>query len=189
MKKIFPFLFLFPFLAQAQLDTSLFWNAETPHLGIGTWESAQLPVTHSGGVQIIRTCDTIVPAEWGQRWAEGIVARPGRLDVRGYPQITYPSLRLPDCEAWETFTAWTAENKTKTVCNHEWVYAEWNEVNTLDIFTTLEMPPPCGKSRTENEARICRNCLRHETRVRTHGMKEVERKSQYQLLIEKIRDR
>jgi len=165
MKKILFLFLLIPVMAQAQ-------------------KPVQLPVNYFDGAAIISTGDTIP-----YTWARGIATPPGRLEVRGYPQISYPSLRVPDCEAWETFSAWEVKNSNIIMCNHAWAYAEWNEVNTLDLFTTLEMPPPCGRTRHENEARICRTCLRHETRVRMHGMKEVERKSEFQTLLEKINDR
>lgn len=122
-----------------------------------------------------------------QEWAQGVTARPGLLFSS--TSSVYPVMRIPDCELWETFTDWEAKNTNKIVCNHAWAYAEWNEVNALDLFTTLEMPPPCGKTRHDNEARICRTCLRHETRVRSHGMKEVVKKSEFQTLLEKINDR
>ena len=122
-----------------------------------------------------------------QEWAQGVTARPGLLFSS--TSSVYPTVRVPDCEPWETFTEWQVINISKEKCTHDWVVAEWREVNTLDWYTTLEMPPPCGKTRTDNEARICRTCLRHETRVRAYGMKEVERKSEFQTLLEKINDR
>ena len=160
MKKILFLLVFIPVLAQAQ-------------------SAAQLPVTHfTGKVSVVGTCDTIVPEDF-------VIQNPG-WTITSLP--TY-GFRVPDCEPWETFTDWQAKNTGKAKCAHEWVVAEWNEVNALDLFTTLEMPPPCGKTRHDNEARICRTCLRHETRVRTHGMKEVVRKSEFQTLLEKIHDR
>ena len=117
-----------------------------------------------------------------QEWAQGVT-------LRGMTSLYTHQFRVPDCEAWETFTGWQAKNTGKTKCAHDWAVAEWDEVNTRNLYTTLEMPPPCGKTRYDNEARICRTCLRHETRVRTYGMKEVERKSEFQSLLEKINDR
>ena len=163
MKKILFLLVFIPVLAQAQ-------------------SAAQLPVTHfTGKVSVVGTCDTIVPEDF-------IIQNPG-WSIAPMPNNFSRIHRLPDCEAWETFTDWQAKNTGKTKCVHDWVVAEWNEVNTISAFTTLEMPPPCGKTRHDNEARICRTCLRHETRVRTHGMKEVVRKSEFQTLLEKIHDR
>lgn len=123
-----------------------------------------------------------IPAEWTSQWTEG-------THLAVYPPLSTYQYRIPDCEAWETFTEWAAKNQGKSKCAHDWAVAEWREVNGINLIQTSEMPPPCGKTRHDNEARICRTCLRHETRVRTYGMKEVERKSEYQALLEKINDR
>ena len=120
-----------------------------------------------------------------RHWGAGVIVNPGWAVT----SLPYSGFRVPDCEPWETFTEWEAKNQGKGKCAHDWVVAEWSEINAIDPFTTLEMPPPCGKTRHENEARICRNCLRHETRVRTYGMKEVVKKSEFQTLLEKIHDR
>lgn len=161
MKKIL-FLFSFlPLLAQAQ-------------------SSAHLPVTHfDSPVEITKADTSIFWDTIPYHWATGKIAT----------SLPYSGFRVPDCEPWETFTEWEAKNTGKGKCAHDWVVAEWNDVNVIDPFTTLEMPPPCGKTRHENEARICRTCLRHETRVRTYGMKEVVKKSEFQTLLEKIHDR
>lgn len=163
MKKILFLLVFIPVLAQAQ-------------------SAAQLPVTHfTGKVSVVGTCDTIVP--------EDFIAQNSGWSIAPMPNNFSRIYRVPDCEPWETFADWQAKNTGKAKCVHDWVVAEWNEVNTISAFTTLEMPPPCGKTRTENEARICRTCLRHETRARSYGMKEVVRKSEFQTLLEKINDR
>jgi hypothetical protein len=177
MKKILFLFLLIPALTQAQLDTSIFWSVETPHFGIGSPAPA-IPLHIDGGITI--KGDSIIPDELPIAWAEGVTISPGW----GTTQF-----RVPDCEPWEKFTEWQAKNTGKAKCAHDWVIAEWGEVNVYNMTTTLEMPPPCGKTSTENEARICRTCLRHETRVRMHGMKEVVKKSEYQILIEKISNR
>jgi hypothetical protein len=97
--------------------------------------------------------------------------------------------KAPSCKPYESFTDWQAENAGQGTCLHAWVYAEWRDINLIDLTQTSELPPPCGRLNTENEARVCRQCLRHETRTRTYGRHEVPEKTEYQQLIEKIKDR
>ncbi len=162
MKKILFLFLLIPALAQAQ-------------------RSVQLPVEHFDGEVYAGVIDTAI------FWNDGTPHF--GIGTWGQAYSTSYQFRIPDCEPWEKFTEWQAKNAGKPKCAHDWVVAEWREVNGINLIHTSEIPPPCGKTSTENEARICRACLRHETRVRMHGMKEAVRKSEFQTLLEKINDR
>ena len=104
-------------------------------------------------------------------------ALPGALQYHG------------DCEPYETFTPWQARsegNDGKFIHQHEWVYAEREDVNDEWLNTTLAMHCPCECSKTENQARICSACFRHEWRTSEYGQRPKEKlKSKYLQIVEK----
>ncbi len=97
------------------------------------------------------------------------------------------SVRL-DCEPYETFTPWQARsegNDGKFIHKHEWVYAEREDVNPTSGITNA-VYCPCGCPTTENQARICSACFRHEWRTRECGQRPKEKmKSKYLQIVEK----
>jgi len=103
----------------------------------------------------------------------------------------YYSSRL-DCEPYETFTPWVAKSEgsaTKTLHQHEWVYAEREDVNHAFFDVTVGWKCPCGCPTTENQARICEACFRHEWRTREYGQRPKEKeKSRYLRLVEGVKE-
>jgi len=97
-----------------------------------------------------------------------------------------------DCEPYETFTPWLAKsegNDGKFIHQHEWVYAEREDVNRNVLGVTLAMHCPCQCSKTENQARICEACFRHEWRTRKYGQRPKEKeKSKYLQILEGVKD-
>lgn len=82
------------------------------------------------------------------------------------------SIRAIDCQPFESLSNWEAKEDGVKTCDHSWAYAEYGDVNLDTGITTLEYCP-CGCYDHENQARICAKCLRHESRVRTYGYKQV----------------
>jgi len=109
----------------------------------------------------------------------------------GYEKIDF-SLPKYDCEPYETFTPWEAKiegNATKIVHSHAWVYAERDDVNHQFFETSTGWQCPCSCPTTENQARICETCLRHEWRVREYGMRAKEKeKSKYLQIVERVKE-
>ena len=92
-----------------------------------------------------------------------------------------------DCKPFESFSNWEAKEDGVKTCDHSWVYAEYGDVNWDTGITTLEYCP-CGCADHENQARICSKCLRHESRVRTYGYKQVPKPvSEYKKLLGKTK--
>ena len=110
----------------------------------------------------------------------------GTLAPNGGVGYFQHSVRL-DCEPYEIFSDWQAKsdgNDGQFIHKHEWVYAEREDVNTQINLTTLAYCP-CGCGETENQARICEVCFRHEWRTREYGMKPKEKaKSRYLQILE-----
>lgn len=67
-----------------------------------------------------------------------------------------------DCVSDTTFGAWVSTD-AKTECAHQWIY-KYHEP-TLQIVNPDDCN--CGNhcNHSNKEARICRTCLRHESRV------------------------
>lgn len=99
-----------------------------------------------------------------------------------FTQSSWP-LRLFDCQKKESFTDWLPSDSLAT-CEHEWVYAEWQDVNELRLTSTL-LDCPCGCGGSENEARICSKCLLNQNRVRSYWYVKVDRKSEYIKIIDR----
>lgn len=81
-----------------------------------------------------------------------------------------------DCEYYENFTDWVevsegSKPKVLHFTPHEWVYADKYDVNPTSGITNA-VYCPCGCPGSQNEARICEICLRHETRVMNWGWAE-----------------
>lgn len=105
-----------------------------------------------------------------------------------------------DCEPYEHFTDWGVkyvgdslkrcfEHKGNRInISHSWVYADHDDVNKSSGVLNM-VYCPCGCPQFENQARICSECLRHETRVRSYGFHAVERKeSEYVRLKKRIKE-
>ena len=93
-----------------------------------------------------------------------------------------------DCEPYETFSEWQAKSEGSDgqfIHKHEWVYAEREDVNPTSGITNA-VYCPCGCPTTENQARICSACFRHEWRTRECGQRPKEKmKSKYLQILEK----
>jgi len=96
-----------------------------------------------------------------------------------------------DCEPYETFTPWEVQsegNAEKALHSHVWVYAEFEDVNASSGITNA-VYCPCGCPETQNQARICETCFRHEWRVRRYGMRPKEKeKSKYLQILENLKN-
>lgn len=88
-----------------------------------------------------------------------------------------------DCQSWEKFSGWISTTDTNIICDHDWVYAEKNDIN-VNSNMVLAVYCPCSCGGYENQARICSICKKHETRIRTYGSKPIMRVSEYKKLIE-----
>lgn len=86
-----------------------------------------------------------------------------------------------DCERIDNYSEWSPE--AKSTCTHEWVYAEWGDVNENKLWTNA-VYCPCGCGGTDTEARICSICKSHQKRTHIYSYVSVERKSPYQRLTE-----
>lgn len=83
-----------------------------------------------------------------------------------------------DCEPYEKFTDWVVTNIgdfENKLHSHKWVYADIYDINKSSGITNA-VYCPCGCGNSENEARICQTCLRHETRVRHWGFTQTTKK-------------
>ena len=111
----------------------------------------------------------------------------GLLATNGGVEYFPHSVRL-DCEPYETFSEWQAKsegNDGQFVHRHEWVYAEREDVNNKYIVTLAGWDCPCGCGVTENQARICEACFRHEWRTREYGQRPKEKvRSKYLQVLE-----
>jgi hypothetical protein len=91
-----------------------------------------------------------------------------------------------ECEKWDKYSEWEVQSPSqKEDCGHEWVYAEWKDVNESSGITTLAYCP-CGCGDSENEARICSKCYLHQTRVHTYGYSQKRRQSEYTKILEAL---
>lgn len=70
------------------------------------------------------------------------------------------------CVPYTKHSEW-APSDTMT-CIHDWVDAEWDDVNWNSHITTLQYCQ-CVCESTYNEARICRSCLFLQNRTTTKG--------------------
>ena len=90
-------------------------------------------------------------------------------------------------EPYETFSDWQVRNEGNDVLiihKHEWVYAEREDINPFFGFTNA-VYCPCGCGDSENQARICSACFRHEWRTREYGQRPKEKlKSKYLQILE-----
>lgn len=100
--------------------------------------------------------------------------------LQSQAQMSFGS--LSDCESKESYTTWTPIDSLNT-CDHVWVYAEWKDVNTTQNWTTLQYCP-CGCGGSSNEARICSLCKLNQSRIRQYWYESVQKKSDYQKLLE-----
>ena len=97
-----------------------------------------------------------------------------------------------DCEPWEEYSDWAPQNTGDKECDlkrfgiHDWVYAEFQDVNATSMIQTLQYCV-CGCDNSANEARICRYCKRHETRVKSWGYRQVDHKSEYLDLVKDLK--
>jgi hypothetical protein len=73
-----------------------------------------------------------------------------------------------DCVPFTRYTAWNVGFEGDTLCEHDWVYANEEDVNEERNYTTLEYCQ-CGCTSSTNEARLCEKCYRGEVRVRFDG--------------------
>lgn len=113
--------------------------------------------------------------------------------------ITENDVVVLDCFPFEEFTEWVPDGKPqgmwavrdsdqiRLVHRHYWVYAEHSDVNQSWIDVQTAMHCPCGCPKTDNEARICRVCLEHQTRTRTYGNKPRKEESEYVKLKKKAK--
>lgn len=101
--------------------------------------------------------------------------------------------RQAECEPRISFSEWLAVDTTHcksqvckmSILGHEWVYAEWEDVNDLAAtFIHSGIYTLCPDDRTENEARVCRVCRLHQKRTKSTRYQIVERKSEYIRLID-----
>ena len=86
-----------------------------------------------------------------------------------------------DCRPYERFTEWETTNDKgpgNTLHTHEWVYAEYSDVNAPLFISTGEYCP-CGCLKKERQARICSGCLQHQVRTREYGAEPVTAESEY----------
>ena len=103
-------------------------------------------------------------------------------------------LSLPkyDCEPYETFSGWQAKsegNDVLVIHKHEWVYAEREDVNNERLNITTAAICLCGCGVTENQARVCSACFRHEWRTREYGQRPKEKvKSKYLQILEGVKE-
>lgn len=87
-------------------------------------------------------------------------------------------------ELWEKYSDWEViggHTGTDT-CIHDWIYAEDEDVNPIDIVDCLNIPIPQMENK---EARICRICLRNEERIRSYGYKKLY-ESDYKKLVKQL---
>ena len=73
-----------------------------------------------------------------------------------------------DCIPFTGFSAWKSDFIGHPDCIHEWIYAEFEDINS-NSGITLMVYCQCGCPVHTNEARICKGCYRHESRTRTDG--------------------
>jgi len=89
-----------------------------------------------------------------------------------------------DCIPWEEHTEWAADTVyALSICAHNWVYADYEDVNPRYSMTTAQYCP-CGCGGSSNEARICRTCKRSESRQKIWGYTQKEKVSEYKKLME-----
>ena len=96
--------------------------------------------------------------------------------------IDISSLRKSDCSSDTTIGVWKSDDIWLQQCSHNWVYAEKYDVNEMFTVQSEDNYCPCGCPYEWKEGRICSVCLRSEIRV--ISVKNQERKSKYQKLIE-----
>jgi len=102
------------------------------------------------------------------------------------PAITFNA----DCEWYQDYSEWSVNSVSDPTrfCIHQWVYAERSDVNQSSGITNA-VYCHCGCPQSENEARICSVCLRHETRVRSWGWaQKPKQESEYMKLKKQIPD-
>lgn len=97
------------------------------------------------------------------------------------------SLFSNDCEMREQYSDWVPVDSLKT-CTHEWVYAEWKDVNQALNWTNA-VYCPCGCGGSSNEARVCEKCKLNQSRVRSYWYVNVPKKSEYEKIIESITEK
>ncbi len=103
------------------------------------------------------------------------------------PSHDFFTISKIECEPYEHFTEWRGD-MFSIGCPHDWVYAEHDDVNESSGILNM-VYCPCGCPQTENEARICRHCLREETRVRSWGFHEKTKEdSEYMKLKKKTKE-
>lgn len=91
----------------------------------------------------------------------------------------------PDCKM-SLDTVWSIEKVGKIdTCAHNWVWAQWSEVNEFSGVTSAMACYPCSCGHEENTARVCKECKRHEKGiVRTSWSSPDVKKSLYKKLTE-----
>lgn len=116
------------------------------------------------------------------------------LPILGISQMRYSTgsidtLVIYECETRDTFTEWKAKgtgDERIRHLQHEWVYAEWADVN-YKSNTTYLVYCPCGCGDTEIEARICAICGRNEFREHSWWYVQKARQSGYMKIMAKFK--
>lgn len=100
-----------------------------------------------------------------------------------------------NCIIWSVSTEWENATLQSTViksmpsdCDHKWVYAQFEDVNPWKVRPVMSPTLNdcnCACEFTHNEARICRVCKRHESRVTTIGYERVTKISEYKTLLDR----
>ena len=97
------------------------------------------------------------------------------------------SISIDYCKYNEKFSDWATKGNCsgdQKQCKHEWVYAERADLNPTTMLTTA-VYCPCGCPGSEYEARVCKACLLHESRLRSWWYTIQKHESEYIQLLNK----
>lgn len=101
-----------------------------------------------------------------EAYQEGIFGGDFGLSLKSYSFPAY------DCVRRESDSGWQEDSPGDGKCTHEWVEADFYDVNELSAMTTL-LYCPCGCGGSTNYARICEKCGREESRTETYWYDQV----------------
>lgn len=110
---------------------------------------------------------------WIQFEGDSVMVRiePYPEELFGGDFYTY-SFPVYDCVRREADSGWQEDSPGDGKCTHEWVEADFYDVNELNGITTL-LYCPCGCGGSTNYARICEKCGREESRTKTYWYDQV----------------
>lgn len=123
--------------------------------------------------------DTSQQAQWGFRLADSL---PDPVYVVRNFTYSVPSF---DCVRKCSETAWEEEQPGSECGVHEWISAEYSDLNDFS-YLTKTVYCPCGCPTSTVEGRICSLCGRMERRVVTCWYEQEARESLYKRFKEKF---